>query len=145
MNAGAASVLVLAMTAATWGSSGQRLADHDEVVTESVQNSEGVNGLHAAFAVRASREEIWQLLIAYAQFKTLYPNIEDLEVSDESDRGARVRYVIRVAWMRYGYLLQRDYAKRGHLLTWHLISGDLRVVSGHWRISEGVSSGYACH
>lgn len=112
-----------------------------EVVVESVTNAEGVHGLRGRFIVRASRAAIWSMLTDYVRFRDLYKNLEDVQVLSETNEGVLLKYRIRVAWMRYEYVLSRRYETPGHRISWQRVEGDLRTVTGTWRVQDTVDPG----
>jgi ribosome-associated toxin RatA of RatAB toxin-antitoxin module len=107
------------------------------ILVERVTSEHGIHGLRAAFMVRASRRAIWTLLTSYEQFREIFDGLEEVQVVTEDESGARVRYRIRVAWLRYQYTLQRAYLDKERHIAWHLVEGDLRSVSGYWKIHDG--------
>lgn len=108
---------------------------------EDVINEQGVNGLRATFQLNASREAIWDLLTDYGRFRETFKRIHSLEVLNEDDLGARVRFRIKVLFLSFDYTLQRDYERPHQLLTWHRIAGDFRQISGSWKILPGPDDG----
>ena len=108
---------------------------------EEVTNDQGVAGLRATFQLNASREAIWDLLTDYDRFRETFKRIHSLEVLNENDRGAMVRFKIKVLFLSFDYTLQRDYERPHELLTWHRTAGDFRQVSGSWKILPGTDAG----
>jgi ribosome-associated toxin RatA of RatAB toxin-antitoxin module len=109
----------------------------DALNIEDVTNDRGVKGLRATFQLNASREAIWNLLTDYDRFTETFTGIRSLEVISEDDRGARVRFKIKVAFLLFDYTLQRDYVRPYELITWHRTGGDFRHLSGSWGIIPG--------
>lgn len=107
------------------------------VLIENVTNEEGIHGLRAAFLVKARPEAVWNLLIDYKHFREVFANVEALWVLEENQKGARVRYRIRAAWMNFHYTLQRDYEEPGRRLTWRRVEGDFKSIAGEWVIRKG--------
>jgi carbon monoxide dehydrogenase subunit G len=108
---------------------------------DDVINDKGVKGLRATFQLEASREAIWDLLTDYERFRETFTGIRDLEVISADDRGARVRFKIKVLFASFEYTLQRDYVRRYELLTWRRTDGDFRHISGSWKILPGPRDG----
>ncbi|MGE3678668.1 MAG: SRPBCC family protein [Burkholderiales bacterium] len=113
-----------------------RLRD-GEILIEQVTNHEGIHGLRAAFLVRARPEAVWSLLTDYKRLPGVLGNVEELRVLDENAHGARVRLRVRAAWMRFDYVLQRDYEQPGRRLSYRRVEGDFRSISGEWVIRRG--------
>ena len=107
-----------------------------DVVIEDVTNAEGISGLRAAFLLKARPEAIWNLLVDYKDFREIFPNVEELWVLEQNEKGARVRYRIRAAWMTFLYTLQRDYEEPGRRLTWRRVDGDFKHITGQWSIRK---------
>jgi carbon monoxide dehydrogenase subunit G len=116
---------------------GKGAAAEDSLNIEDVTNDSGVKGLRATFQLNASREAIWDLLTDYDRFTETFTGIRSLKVINEDDRGARVRFKIKVAFMSFDYTLQRDYVRPYELITWHRTGGDFRHLSGSWGITPG--------
>ena len=112
-------------------------ATDDSIVIEDVTSDRGVHGLRATFYLEASRDAIWALLTDYDRFKETFKGIRGIEIIDEDDRGARVRYTIKAWILTFEYTLQRDYVRPYELITWRRTGGDFRVISGAWMILPG--------
>lgn len=104
---------------------------------EDITNDQGVKGLRATFQLQASRAAIWDLLTDYDRFTETFKRIHRLEVFNEDDRGARVRFHIKVLFLSFDYTLQRDYERPLERLTWHRTAGDFRQITGSWEILQG--------
>ena len=112
-------------------------AMEESILVEDVTNDQGVHGLRATFQLQASRDAIWALLTDYDRFKETFKGIRRIEIIDENDLGARVRYTINAWILTFEYTLQRDYVRPQELITWRRIGGDFRVISGAWMILPG--------
>ena len=112
-------------------------ASEESILIEDVTNDRGVHGLRATFHLQASREAIWALLTDYDRFKETFRGIRRIEIIDEDERGARVRYTIKAWILTFAYTLQRDYVRPYELITWRRTGGDFRVISGAWMILPG--------
>jgi len=108
---------------------------------EDVTNEQGVKGLRATYQLAASREAIWDLLTDYTRFRETFQRIHSLEVINENDQGAEVRFEVKVLFLSFDYTLQRDYERPYELLTWHRTGGDFQQISGSWRILPGPAEG----
>lgn len=113
-----------------------RLHDGD-VLIENLTNEEGVHGLRAAFLVKARPEAVWSLLTDYTRLREVLANVEELQVLEESAQGARVRFRVRFALADFHYTLQRDYEQPGRRLTYRLVEGDFKSLSGEWALRKG--------
>ena len=114
-------------------------ATDESVIIEDVTNDQGIHGLRATFHLQASRETIWALLTDYNRFKETFKGIRRIEIIDENELGARVRYTIKAWILTFDYTLQRDYVRPYELITWRRTGGDFRVISGAWMILPGPS------
>ena len=112
-------------------------ATEEAILIEDVTNDQGVHGLRATFHLQASREAIWTLLTDYDRFKETFKGLRHIEIIEEDERGARVRYTIKAWILTFAYTLQRDYVRPNELITWRRIGGDFRVISGAWMILPG--------
>lgn len=108
---------------------------------EDVTNEQGVKGLRATYQLAASREAIWDLLTDYDRFRETFNRIHSLEVINEDEQGAEVRFKIKVLFLSFDYTLQRDYVRPYELLTWYRTGGDFRQISGSWSILPGPGEG----
>ena len=121
--------------------SGSEAAAEMSISIEDVTNEQGVKGLRATFQLDASRKVIWDLLTNYDRFRETFTKIHSLEVINEDEQGAEVRFKIKVLFLSFDYTLQRDYVRPYELLTWHRTAGDFRQISGSWSILQGPDDG----
>ena len=112
-------------------------ATEEAILIEDVTSDQGVHGLRATFHLQASREAIWALLTDYDRFKETFRGLRHIEIIEEDERGARVRYTIKAWVLSFAYTLQRDYVRPYELITWRRTGGDFRVISGAWMILPG--------
>jgi ribosome-associated toxin RatA of RatAB toxin-antitoxin module len=105
-----------------------------EVVVKTVKHPDGFSGLRALFTVAAPRERIWAVLIDYANFPQMFPDIHKLRVLTQDDYGAQVEYWVNAMLTLYHYVLYRRYDEPGRRLTWTQITGDLKRLEGNWEI-----------
>ena len=120
---------------------GDGAAADESILIEDVTSDRGVHGLRASFQLQASRDAIWALLTDYDRFEETFRGIQRIEILDEDERGARVRYTIKAWILTFEYTLQRDYVRPGELITWRRTGGDFRVISGAWMILPGPREG----
>src|SRR5262245_46881251 len=66
-----------------------------EVVLETVQRPDGLPGLRASFVVGAPRERIWTVLLDYAHFPKIFPDIHAMRVLTNDQQGAQVEYWVK--------------------------------------------------
>lgn len=116
---------------------GEGAADEESILIEDVVSDQGVNGLRATFHLQASRDDIWTLLTDYGRFRETFEGIRRIEILDEDEQGARVRYEIKAWILTFDFTLQRDYVRPYELITWRRTGGDFRVISGAWMILPG--------
>src|SRR5262245_58775228 len=80
--------IYLIRTSAAAGSEDWTALFAGEVVLETVQRPDGLSGLRASFAVGAPRERIWTVLLDYAHFPQIFPDIHDMRVLTHDQQGA---------------------------------------------------------
>lgn len=107
-----------------------------EVVVETVQHADGFSGLRASFTVAAGRERIWAVLVDYANFPQLFPDIDKMRVLAQDQDGAQVEFWVNAIVAHYHYVLYRRYDAPGRRLTWTRISGDFKRLEGSWEIRD---------
>jgi ribosome-associated toxin RatA of RatAB toxin-antitoxin module len=107
-----------------------------EVVVETVQHPDGFPGLRASFTVTAARERIWAVLVDYAHFPQLFPDIQKMQVLAQDQDGAQVEFWIKALVAHYHYVLYRRYDEPGRRLTWTRIAGDFKRIEGSWEIRD---------
>jgi len=107
-----------------------------EVVVETVQHPDGFPGLRASFTVTAARERIWAVLVDYANFPQLFPDIQKMRVLAQDQYGAQVEFWIKAMVAHYHYVLYRRYDEPGRRLTWTRIAGDFKRIEGSWEIRD---------
>jgi len=134
-------LLVALLLLVTVLAAGSEAAAEKPINIEDITNEQGVKGLRATYQLAASREAIWELLTDYDRFRETFTKIHSLEVINEDDQGAEVRFKIKVLFLSFDYTLQRDYVRPYELLTWHRTGGDFRQISGSWSILAGPGEG----
>src|SRR5215468_5113367 len=107
-----------------------------EVVVEAVQHPNGFPGLRASFTVAATRDRIWAVLVDYANFPKLFPDIHQVRVLAQDQDGAQVEFWINAIVADYHYVLYRRYDEPGQRLTWTRIAGDFKRIEGNWEIRD---------
>jgi carbon monoxide dehydrogenase subunit G len=107
-----------------------------EVVVETVKHPDGFSGLRASFTVAAARERIWAVLVDYANFPKLFPDVQKMRVLAQDQYGAQVEFWINAIVAHYHYVLYRRYDEPGRRLTWTQIAGDLKRIEGSWEIRD---------
>jgi len=108
-----------------------------EILIDDASSASGMNGLRAAFLVKAKSAAVWNVLVDYRHYREVFTDVEALDVLEENDRGAQIRFHVKAAWMHFQYTLQRDYREPGHLLTWKRVAGDFTDLQGQWEIRDG--------
>ena len=107
-----------------------------DVVVEAVKRPDGIPGLRASFAVAAPRERIWTVLLDYANFLKIFPDIRDIRVLTQDQQGAQVEYWVNAMVSKYHYVLYRHYDEPGRRLSWTQVAGDWKRMEGSWAIHE---------
>jgi ribosome-associated toxin RatA of RatAB toxin-antitoxin module len=107
-----------------------------DVVVEAVKGPDGISGLRASFAIAAPRERIWDVLLDYANFPQIFPDIHDLRVLTHDPQGDQVEYWVHAVVSKYHYVLYRRYDEPGRRLTWTRVAGDLKRMEGSWEICD---------
>ena len=107
-----------------------------DVAVEAVKHPDGISGLRASFAISASRERIWTVLLDYANFPKIFHGIHTMRVLAHDQQGARVEYWVNAILSKYHYVLYRRYDEPGRRLTWTRIAGDLKRMEGSWEIRD---------
>ena len=107
-----------------------------EVIVEPVQHPDEFSGLRASFTVAATRERIWAVLIDYANFPKLFPDIHKMRVLAQDQDGAQMEYWVNAVLTQYHYVLYRRYDEPGRRLTWTRLAGDLKRIEGSWEIRD---------
>lgn len=107
-----------------------------EVVVETIKHPDGFSGLRASFTVAAGRERIWAVLVDYANFPQLFPDIDKMHVLAQDQDGAQVEFWVNAVVARYHYVLYRRYDEPGRRLTWTRIGGDFKRLEGSWEIRD---------
>ncbi len=107
-----------------------------EVMVLAARSNEGLPGLRAMFAVSASRERIWSVLVDYENFRHIFPGIKKLRVLEHNVQGAKVAFWIPVAFLKLHYVLHRRYVAPGRRLTWTRIAGAMKRIEGSWEIHD---------
>jgi ribosome-associated toxin RatA of RatAB toxin-antitoxin module len=107
-----------------------------DVVVKAVKRPDGVPGLRASFVVAAPRERIWAVLLDYASFPKIFPDIRNIRVLTHDQQGAQVEYWVHAVVSKLHYVLYRHYDEPGRRLTWTRVAGDLKRMEGSWEICD---------
>jgi len=106
------------------------------VIVQEIESDDGLPGVSAMFSVRASRDQIWKVLVDYEHFREIFDGIERIEVLEEDSKGAKVAFWVDAVLKDLHYVLYREYTRQGHELTWKRLSGDLERIEGRWIIED---------
>jgi len=106
------------------------------VIVREIESDDGLPGVSAVFSVRASRDQIWKVLVDYEHFREIFDGIERIEVLEEDRKGAKVAFWVDAVLKDLHYVLYREYTRRGHELRWKRLSGDLERIEGRWLIED---------
>src|SRR5262245_37894016 len=107
-----------------------------DVVVEAVKRPDGLPGLRASFTVTAPRERICAVLLDYANFLKIFPDIHEMRVLTHDQQGAQVEYWVNALVSKYHYVLYRHYDAPGRRLTWTRVAGDVKRMEGSWEICD---------
>jgi len=128
--------MLLGMASLVAGSTDWNALLTGDVVVEAVKRSDGLPGLRASFVIVAPRERIWAVLLDYANFLKIFPDIHAMRVLTQDQQGAQVEYWVNAVVSQYHYVLYRRYDEPGRRLTWTRVSGDLKRMEGSWEIRD---------
>ena len=103
---------------------------------ETVKRPDGLPGLRASFAVAAPRERIWTVLLDYAHFPKIFPDIHNYACAHERSAGRPGGVLGQSLVSTYHYVLYRRYDEPGRRLTWTRVAGDLKRIEGSWEIHD---------
>jgi hypothetical protein len=106
------------------------------VIVQDIESDDGLPGVGATFLVRASRDQIWKVLVDHEHFREIFDGIERIEVLEEDRKGAKVAFWVDAVLEDLHYVLYREYTRRGHELRWKRLSGDLERIEGRWLIED---------
>jgi ribosome-associated toxin RatA of RatAB toxin-antitoxin module len=104
-------------------------------------NASGIPGVRASFLLRATREDLWALLVDYRRFPEIFRNVLEVRSVGEGPDRIELEFVVNAVVMRVRYVLDRRYVERGRRITWTKLSGDLQRIEGSWTIADGPTPG----
>lgn len=129
-------LLVMSCLAVNMPANGNESGQDTTLVTvEEKTHASGMPGLQVTFIVDASKDDIWNTLVDYANFQEIFDGIDEIKVVSEDVNGATVEFWIDAVIMDLTYLLRREYSQTRDKITWKRISGDLEEITGSWTIS----------
>ena len=97
--------------------------------------ADGVPGLRATFLVRATPEVVLETLWDVRRFRSIFPDIQELEVVEmRGEESADVRFYVNAVLARVSYTLRRDLDRTLRTVVWRSIAGDLKSVRGSWTV-----------
>jgi ribosome-associated toxin RatA of RatAB toxin-antitoxin module len=123
-----------------------RLAAGEVVVHDTLPPgaSETARGGTARALVRASPEQVWQILIDYPGHARYYPRVVSAEVVERGARNVIVRYRVGIGPFSFAFHMDKypDPARRR--IEWHLAEGHgtglFRENSGYWQVDEAAGA-----
>jgi ribosome-associated toxin RatA of RatAB toxin-antitoxin module len=90
--------------------------------------------------VRASPEQVWQVLVDYPGHARYYPRVVAAEMVQRDARRVLVRYEVAVGPFSFAFHMDKFPDARRRRIDWHLAEGHghglFRENSGYWQIDE---------
>jgi ribosome-associated toxin RatA of RatAB toxin-antitoxin module len=90
--------------------------------------------------VRASPEQVWQVLVDYPGHARYYPRVVAAEMVQRDARRVLVRYEVGIGPFSFAFHMHKFPDARRRRIDWHLAEGHghglFRENSGYWQIDE---------
>jgi ribosome-associated toxin RatA of RatAB toxin-antitoxin module len=102
---------------------------------EPLVDADGVKGLRATFLVAAPPDRVLETLWDVRRFRSIFPDIESLEVLAASDSSVDARFFVDAVFTKVSYTLRRDVDRGRRTVTWRSIGGDVKLVRGSWSVA----------
>jgi hypothetical protein len=99
-------------------------------------SEKGTLGLRCLLLVAGDREGLFDKLKDPGLFKAQYSNIEQLNIIRSYDNGADVEFVINAMVRELRYTVSRTYDRATDVIAWSRISGDVKDISGSWKVED---------
>jgi hypothetical protein len=96
----------------------------------------GTPGLRCLLLVAGDRQSLFDKLKDPAFFKGQYSNIEQLNILRTYDNGADVEFVVNAVVRKVRYIVSRTYDRANDVIAWSRISGDVKDISGSWKVED---------
>lgn len=104
-------------------------------VVEPLVDPQAVKGLRATFYVAAPPELVLETLWDVDRFRSIFPDIESLQVvAERGDASIDARFFVDAVFKKVSYTLRRDLDRGKRCVTWHSIGGDVKLVKGSWTV-----------
>jgi ribosome-associated toxin RatA of RatAB toxin-antitoxin module len=120
----------------------RRLDGGEVVVRDSMPPgaSDSARGGTAVALVRASPEQVWQVLIDYPGHPRYYPRVVAAEVVQGDERHAVVRYWVGIGPVSFSFHMDKFLDPQRRRIDWRLADGYshgmFRENSGYWQVDE---------
>ena len=104
---------------------------------ESIEDANGLPGVRAMFEIDGTKEEVWQMINDFENFKQIYGgNVDSLKVHRHDEKGAIVEFWSDAVIRKIHFTLERKFLNSNTKLTWEKISGDLKIIKGGWELVD---------
>lgn len=138
-------LVLAAATAPSLGLSDEqryRLAAGDVVLLDVLPPGAGksARGGTGVAIVRASREEVWRVLVDYRGHSRFYPRVIGVDVVRADERHALVRYEVGIGPLSFAFHMMKYPDPLRHRIEWHLADDHANRLfhenSGYWQVDE---------
>ena len=110
--------------------------------TKAREDQAGIKGLKAHFLVNAPQKKVLETLWDVKRFRAIFPDIKKLEVSAATETKVVAAFYVDAVVKKLSYTLDRRFDRKGGVIYWRELAGDLKYVRGRWiveKVSEKVS------
>ncbi len=112
-----------------------KMSERPEV--REVKDAAGTRGIEIAFTVEAAAEKVLLALWDLKNFPRLFPDVLETRVLSHSEDTLEVAYRVDAVLREVRYTLSRKLLRPQGEIRWHQIKGDLKKVSGAWKVEPG--------
>ena len=103
---------------------------------EYVENEDGIPGLFATLPFHIDGDVFLEKLYDPLDETNAIKNVEEVAVISEGEDWQIVYFRTKVLWWRFEYSLRYDFNREDDSFSWLLLSGDLEMCEGYWKVIE---------
>jgi ribosome-associated toxin RatA of RatAB toxin-antitoxin module len=112
-----------------------RLKKGEVIVEDYVEKGSKSGSVKMTFLVDTTPEKMWKLLVEYDKWTAFMPDLDKVIIKENKPDYAIV-YVKAKAPLNIdiSYILKRLYNKKNYEITWTLVEGRAKEITGSWKI-----------
>jgi len=112
---------------------------HEATQLREVRDKAGTRGIEVCFGADVPPDEALFALWDLDNFPRLFPDVREAREVSRGEDTMDVAFRVDAVLKEIRYTLRRELLRAEREIRWHNLTGDLRKVSGAWKIEPGAS------